>query len=553
MVLYILSFTMALVTLNSGLSSATSCLSWLHTNTRLDGRTCRQRYRCRSGMVEVRNGFCITYDAQDGQYYSGVCPYSYKENVTNRLFSVLSTDPDRLRDSLCGPYNRQGLLCGECIDGYGPAVYSLDMKCVDCSNLSTSVAIVVYLLLQFIPITLVFIGMLVFRLNITSGPLLGYVFFCQFYASSIKPSYPFSEYLTSHSMSSFLTHSGIVLCDFWNLNVFRSIVPPFCVSEKLTNIHVLMLNFIPGLYLFVLLIITCTIVELHARKNYKIINIIVKPVKNKINCVNSVFHVFATSILLLSTENMATLDMATFRIVTIDTATDMVPNRTVLYFDPSIVYHSHEYMTYLIIALLMCVLLVLLPSLLFCVYPTRIYRYLSQFISSRKRLAITAFTEALHSCFKDGLNGTRDYRALAGLFMFIYPLYVIVMYIGGINDQYSTHVSAAYASFVISLLVSYLRPCKSTVANLSLSYHFTMTGFCFLLYHLWRCDLSTPTELLEFLFTIIPLISHILIFIWVGYTLCQTRTNIHTAMPAIAPSDRPASESESLSPPQDLW
>ena len=524
MMLYILNFTMALVILNIGLTSATiSCVSWLHTNTSLDGRTCGQQYRCRSGMVEVRNGFCITYDAQDGQYYSGVCPYSYKENVTNRLFSVLSTDPDRLRDSLCGPYNRQGLLCGECIDGYGPAVYSLDMKCVDCSNLSMTTAIVVYLLLQFIPITLVFIGMLVFRLNITSGPLLGYVFFCQFYASSMKPSYPLFEYLTSHSMSSFLTHSGIVLCDFWNLNVIRSIVPPFCVSEKLTNIHVLMLNFIPGLYLIVLLIITCAIIDIHTRKNYKIINIILKPVKNKINCVNSVFHVFATSILLLSTENMTTLSF-TFRLVRILTALDMVPNRTVSYFDPSIVYHSHEYATYLIIALVMCVLLVLLPSLLFCVYPTRIYRYLSQFISSRKRLAITAFTEALHSCFKDGLNGTRDYRVLAGLFVLVYPLYGCIMYIGGIHNQYCQHVSAAYTSFVLSLLMSYLRPCKSTVANLSLSYHFTMIGFCFLLYHLWRCDLSTPTELLELLFTIIPLISHILIFIWVGYTLCQTNT-----------------------------
>ena len=518
---YTLSFAMALVTLNSGLSSATSCASWLQTNTSLDGRTCGQRYRCRSGTVEVRNGFCITYDAQDGQYYSGVCPYSYKENVTNRLFSVLSTDPDRLRDSLCGPYNRQGLLCGECIDGYGPAVYSLDMKCADCSNLSTSTAIVVYLLLQFIPLTLFFIGMLVFRLNITSGPLLGYVLFCHFYASSLKPTYPFFDYITSHSMSTFLNHFGIMLCDFWNLNFFRSIIPPFCVSKNLTNIHVLLLNFIPALYLFVLLIITCIIIELHARKNYKYI--IVKPVINKMNCVNSVFHVFVTSVLLLSTENM-TIFTAVFRLVNIDTATNGVFNRTVLYFDPSIVYYSNEYITYIILALVLCVLFVLLPSLLFCMYPTRIYRYLSQFISSRKRLAITAFTEALHSCFKDGLNGTRDYRAMAGLCMLIYPLYGLIMYIGGIHHQYCQHVIAAYTSFVISLLVSYLRPCKSTLANLSFSYHFIMGGFSFLLYHLWRCDLSTSTELLELLFTTIPLISHILIFIWVGYTLCQTNT-----------------------------
>ena len=146
-----LSFSMALVTLRSGLSSATNCSFWLHTNTSQVGKTCEQRYRCTSGEVEVSIGFCVTYN---DHYYGGFCPYSYKENITNRLFSVLSTDPDRLSDSLCGPYNRKGLLCGECIDGYGPAVYSLDMKCADCSNVSIATSIVLYLLLQFIPITL---------------------------------------------------------------------------------------------------------------------------------------------------------------------------------------------------------------------------------------------------------------------------------------------------------------------------------------------------------------------------------------------------------------
>ena len=52
---------------------------------------------------------------------------------------------------MCGPYNRKGLLCGECIDGYGPGVYTLDSKCADCSKFST---ICLYLLVDIIPITL---------------------------------------------------------------------------------------------------------------------------------------------------------------------------------------------------------------------------------------------------------------------------------------------------------------------------------------------------------------------------------------------------------------
>ena len=389
---------------------------------------------------------------------------------------------------------------------------------------SIATAIVLYLLLQFIPITLFFIGMLVFRLSITSGPLLGYVLFCQICSSIIKLYFPLYDHMISHMSSSFVfsLHIGLTICEFWSLKFFNSTIPPFCISEKLTNIHVLLLTYIPALYLILLFITSCILIELHARKNFKIIRIIAEPLQNK------VFHVFATFIFLLSNENIATL-IAIFKSVNIVIATPandiLLYNRSVLYFDPNIVvYNSSEYKIYLSIAMVLCIFLVFFPSLSLCIYPTRTYRYLSQFISARKRLAITAFSEALHSCFKDGLNGSKDYRALAGLWILIYPLFGCISYVFWIHQQYNQSVTIAYTSFVTSLLVSYVRPCKSAIANLSLSYHFTMLGFLFLLYYLWKCDLSTSTELLELLFIIIPLISHILIFIWAGYTLCQTNT-----------------------------
>ena len=57
---------------------------------------------------------------------------------------------------MCGPYNRRGLLCGECKDGYGSAVYSFDMTCANCSSAWSRYAISLYLFLQFIPTTLIF-------------------------------------------------------------------------------------------------------------------------------------------------------------------------------------------------------------------------------------------------------------------------------------------------------------------------------------------------------------------------------------------------------------
>ena len=167
-----------------------------------------------------------------------------------------------------------------------------------------------------------------------------------------------------------------------------------------------------------------------------------------------------------------------------------------------------------------CIFLVLIPALLLCVYPTRIYRRLSQFISTRKQLAITAFAEALHNCFKDGLNGTRDYRALTGLIILGYPVSSLLSYITWIIVAPATgltrHIIEGYMSFALSLVVSYVRPCKLTLANFSLSYHTFMFGVLLFEKDYWH-DLSVKTEALELILIIISLLSHTFVFFWMVY------------------------------------
>ena len=192
----------------------------------------------------------------------------------------------------------------------------------------------------------------------------------------------------------------------------------------------------------------------------------------------------------------------------------------VLYFDPTIIWFSQEHIPYFLAAVVPFIFLLLIPSLLLCVYPTRIYRYLSQFISARKRLAITAFAEALHNCFKDDLNGTRDYRALAGGFILVGAvLTVIIIIIGLVTWGYTLEFLLGLELISLSLILSYMRPCKSTIANLSLSYHSMILGILSITLHLWQWDLSTGTETLMETYIILPVISHVLVSIWVMYTL----------------------------------
>ena len=66
--------------------------------------------------MEIANGFCVTYSKQDDQCYGGYCPFLYSFNSTDRKYSELPNDPSHFDEVMCGPYNRKGFLCGECVN-----------------------------------------------------------------------------------------------------------------------------------------------------------------------------------------------------------------------------------------------------------------------------------------------------------------------------------------------------------------------------------------------------------------------------------------------------
>ena len=125
------------------------------------GVQCNQQER----KAEVTLNHCVTTAEQEGQYYVGGCPFAHTAmNHTNRMLSELPSDPDQLNDVMCGPYNRRGLLCGQCISGYGPGVNQFNLKCANCSNIPTLLAVGLYLLVELVPSTLFFICVIIFHI-----------------------------------------------------------------------------------------------------------------------------------------------------------------------------------------------------------------------------------------------------------------------------------------------------------------------------------------------------------------------------------------------------
>ena len=315
-----------------------------------------------------------------------------------------------------------------------------------------------------------------------------------------------------------LLDSIVAVSEFWSLIFFKVIIPPLCISEKLTGIHVHVLNLKPAIYPLVLVIISCILMELYARK-YRIVEILWKPFKiilskTKITAVTSdaVFRTFASFIFLSNVSVM----FASYQMVNFVKVYNSVQSE-VLYIDPTVEWTDS--IPYILTAVVILTCITLIPSLLLCIYPTRVYRYLSRFLSARKRLAIMAFAEALHSCFKDGLNGTHDYRALAGGTVFVVLLSSLIGMC--FKNSFDASVSKFVETMVwmtLASVVTYLKPCKSAVANFSLGFHMILYGILTSAINLWEHDLTYTLELI-IIGTLLS--SHVLVALWAGYTLTK--------------------------------
>ena len=500
-----------------------TCPTWFFYNNATEQCECGKTFEdklIRNGntSVWIANGFCATMSVKDGLYYAGYCPFTHRQNSENRIFSELPSDPDMLDDVMCGPYNRKGLLCGECIDGHGPAVYARDMKCAKCNR----GYIALYLVLELVPVTVFFVILVVFSLNITSGPLLGYVLFCQAFVLTIQANLDSFNYILDNSSSSYrvLLQCSVALAEVWNLQFLWSVIPAYCFSDTLTEIDLQMIGLVKPTFSIVLVIITYCLMRLYAAE-CRVLRILWKPfgfIFDKLWVTpvtsNIALHAFS-SLLLLSAPTLAYNLYSLFDRVPVYNNIDGSVHTTVTHLST---HHTHALYAFISTAFLIAFLLA--PSLLLCVYPTRMYRKATRVLSTKVQTAITVFVRAHNKCYKDGSDQSRDFRATAGLVLLLTSL-IRPMGDLTIRESLGSQFITGAAFIFLSFAISYVRPCHRTIANFSLSYHSMLLGIFSIAGGLWRHDLNTGTNSLELTFIVPPFISHILILLWGVYLLIQ--------------------------------
>ena len=415
---------------------------------------------CTPSSVSIEHCHCMTVDLQTNITVVGSCPFSCLTPM--QWFS----DPITLNFHMCGlRYHRTGQLCAQCQSGNGPLVYSYSLECVSCSSFSLKETLL-FLSAAFLPLTAF---CFFFRISIARPPLSTFVLVSQVMAApqhmqvvfTPRPHAWTSAYVSQNTYKNcwkmFASFYGI-----WNLDFFRALYPPICLSPNMTNLQVAAMEYAIGLYPIALLAITYMLVRLYDRGCTTVfwacrpIHLCLARVRREFSIRSSLIDAFASFIVL----SYIKIGYTTFLILQPTWIfSSNGADGLFVFIDPSVKLFRIRHLTYAVPAVVITVVFNVLPLMLLFLYPLRCFQKCLNRCHLRCR-ALHTFVDAFQGCYKNGTDGTRDYRWFAGVHLLM-RFVIVIAYDLTRYDSQSSCIMALLCSVYLSV-IAVLQPYKVT-------------------------------------------------------------------------------------------
>ena len=426
--------------------------------------------------------YCLTISDVSDELELGLCLYNSQSVGDTKfyldyVYDILPLQTSHLNNKMCGAFNRTGTLCGKCSNNTYLRAYSYDMSCCSCGNQIYS--FIKYIVVGYVPLTLLCILVLVLQINIPASQLQGYVFFCQILASPIL-----ARSITLYLGEGGLKHSPYkigpqligTMYGIWNLDFFRLFDLGICFT--ISSLATLSLDLLVALYPLVFMLFIYGMTVLHD-SNCKVIVNIAKPLKSFIylfkhnwNIKSSVIEGFAT-FMFLSHVKLLGVSFDLLIPVQVCHPSKNTTCKWALYYDSTVVYFSSEHIPYAVLAIVIFVVLVITPMLTLALYPLSIFQRCASHFPQRWQIALHFLMDSFQGCYKDGTEpGCRDCRwfsvvafvlrlLIFGTFAFFYAfisLWVVILVCTAIltiivnpNKPQFKHHSDHFAIFLIFL------------------------------------------------------------------------------------------------------
>ena len=183
------------------------------------------------------------------------CDYG-KQMVKNTSDSeFMITLPHKYSDLnkvVCGD-TRTGIVCGKCKDGYTVHYHSLSFLCKPSEPIGCKLGWLFYILSELVPVTVVFIAVLVLNISITSGAINGFILFSQLLDTFNIDASGIISYPAKYTIKSWIQRYQFIY-GFFDLDFFDSESLSFCLWKGASALDVLAVKYVTILYALLLIV-----------------------------------------------------------------------------------------------------------------------------------------------------------------------------------------------------------------------------------------------------------------------------------------------------------
>ena len=427
-----------------------------------------------SQRASMQIGYCMTYDNLTGAITAGACPEGYYRCDSYKFYYQLPSKASELNEHVCGPLNSQGMLCGECRNGFAASpLYTT--QCVSCSG-GTDYSWVKFIAIAYLPITIALLVTVVFAVSVVSAPMNAFIFFSQVTTTGIS-NFLFVEYTIETQSTNNICHgnstrvyptSVLVLdavYDLWNLNFFSYLFPTFCLTTFFSRLQSITLKYAMGLYPLSFIVVLYVCMELHAR-NFRPIVCCWRPfhryfvlLRRSVDPKTSVIDAIATFTLLsyvrfLTVTNLLLLPASVYN------GHGEKHSFMVAYYGANTRFFHGEHLRIAIPAIFVLVVFIIMPPVLLLLYPISLFQKCLTRCKMNSQ-ALRAFVETFQGCYKDGTKGTRDCRYFSGLYFVLRIIVLLMTYLRRLNYIFACALLYLFTAIIFALV----RPYKQEFYN----------------------------------------------------------------------------------------
>ena len=237
-------------------------------------------------------------------------------------------------------------------------MFSDSVTCADCSKHKH--LWIWNLMFQLTMVTLMCLVFMIFQIKGTSSPLNIIIAYIQNIAFQYELSGLYVEYFGQKANEMITTILGI-----WNLDYFRLVMPPLCISSSLKAVDCVLFQYILAIYPLLFtgvayLCIDCQRFSICCSRFKKCLSKVYKTWDPK----RTILHTFATFFLLSYTKLLFTSLSLLLSVHSHDVTGQKIPKSVVLLFDPSIRFPHSEHVPYASIALFVLLTCIIPPPIL---------------------------------------------------------------------------------------------------------------------------------------------------------------------------------------------